>query len=64
MEFFAGDGVVAKKKHPCRSERWKILRTGAEIKLKCEGCGRIVLLSPDEVRKMCKKIVKSGESDG
>ena len=64
MEFFAGDGVVAKKKHPCGSERGKILRTGAEIKLKCEGGGRIVLLSPDEVRKMCKKIVKSGESDG
>lgn len=64
MEFFAGDGVVAKKKPSLRFGALEDPRTGAEIKLKCEGCGRIVLLSPDEVRKMCKKIVKSGESDG
>lgn len=63
MEYAAGDKIVARKKHPCGSEEWLVLRTGAEIKLKCALCGRVVLLSPDEVKKMCKKIRKDGESD-
>lgn len=62
MEAERGDVIVAKKKHPCGSSDWLVLKIGAEIRLKCRGCGRIVLLSPDEVKRMCKKIVKNGES--
>ncbi|PWM70667.1 MAG: DUF951 domain-containing protein [Bacillota bacterium] len=54
-----GDIIVTKKKHPCGSFRWAVLKTGAEIKLKCEGCGRTALFSPDEVARMCKKIEKN-----
>ena len=63
MDYAAGHRIVARKKHPCGSEEWLVLRTGAEIKLKCARCGRIVLLSPDEVKKMCRKIIKNEERD-
>ena len=55
------DVIVAKKKHPCGSFRWKILKTGAEIRMKCEGCGRVALFSPDEVFRMCKTVERNGE---
>lgn len=52
-----------KKEHPCesRSTRWKIIRLGADIKLKCLGCGHIVMLSRYKFEKRLKKIEPSTE---
>lgn len=52
-----------KKEHPCesRSTRWKIIRLGADIKLKCLGCGHIVMLSRYKFEKRLKKIESSTE---
>ncbi len=38
------DIVVSKKKHPCGSDTWRVLRTGADFRLECQGCGRKVML--------------------
>ncbi len=51
------DKVITKKSHPCGKNIWTIIRTGADYKLKCDGCGRIVLLSPDELKKRCKSVI-------
>ena len=43
MEEFAyieGDRVQVKKLHPCGSKIWEILRLGADVRLRCQGCGR------------------------
>lgn len=47
--------ITTKKPHVCKSDKWKVIRTGADIKIKCEGCGRIVLLSKVELDKKIKK---------
>ena len=39
-----GTKVVMKKQHPCGSNEWEIVRVGADIKIKCLGCGRTVLI--------------------
>ena len=39
-----GDVVQMRKAHPCGSDRWTVIRTGADIKIRCLGCGRIVML--------------------
>jgi hypothetical protein len=39
-----GDRVRLKKAHPCGSSDWEVIRTGADIKIRCLGCGRIVML--------------------
>ncbi|NLG24880.1 MAG: DUF951 domain-containing protein, partial [Clostridiales bacterium] len=33
-----------RKAHPCGSLEWTVVRTGADIKIKCAGCGRVVML--------------------
>ena len=49
-----GDLVQVKKPHPCGSKIWEILRLGADVRLKCEGCGREVLLPRGKFAKMVK----------
>lgn len=56
-EFDVGDKVEMKKQHPCGSKVWEIIRVGADIKIKCTGCGRIVMLPRSKFEKNAKKIV-------
>ena len=55
-----GDEVELKKEHPCetRSKIWKITRMGADIKIKCMGCGTVVMLSRYDFEKRIKKVLK------
>ena len=49
-----GDIVKLKKKHPCGSFEWEILRVGADFRLKCTGCGHQIM----PPRKMVEKNTK------
>ncbi|ACK42114.1 MULTISPECIES: DUF951 domain-containing protein [Dictyoglomus] len=51
-----GDILELPKKHPCGGNRWIVLFSGVDIKLKCEKCGRIVMLPRIEVRRKAKKV--------
>ena len=51
-----GDTISTKKKHPCGSFEWTVIRTGADVKIKCNGCGRIVMLPYEEFIKRVKKV--------
>lgn len=52
-----GDIIETKKAHPCGKNRWKILRTGADFKLKCENCGRIIMLPYEDFVKRYKRTI-------
>ncbi len=54
MLYGVGDKVVTKKPHPCGGNRWEITRTGADYKLRCLKCGRVVMLTYDELLKKVK----------
>ena len=56
MEYKVNDIVTLKKGHPCGENKWEILRTGADIKLKCLGCDKIVWLTRLEFNKRIRKI--------
>lgn len=58
MEFFIGEKVETKKKHPCGSNKWEIIRIGADFKLKCLTCGRIVMLSRVDFEKRFKRKIE------
>ena len=60
-EIRVGDLVQMKKKHPCGSDRWTVTRTGADIKIRCEGCGRLVMLDRENFLKRRKKLLQQGE---
>ncbi len=63
MDIFVNDKVVMKKKHPCGSDTFKILRIGMDFKIKCEGCGREVMLPRSKVEKNIKKIIRLNEGE-
>ena len=44
IQLDAGDIIKMKKKHPCGSYEWQILKTGADIKLRCCGCSHEIIL--------------------
>ncbi len=53
------DKLTMKKPHPCGSRDWVVLRTGADIKLRCLGCGHEVMLPRFKVEKSIKLITHS-----
>lgn len=56
--FYLGDIVEMKKQHPCGSKQWEIVRLGADIKIKCCGCDRLIMLERSKFEKDVKKIIK------
>ena len=57
-EYEVGDIVRLKKKHPCGSFEWKILRVGADFRLKCMGCGHQIMVPRKLVEKNTKGLRK------
>lgn len=61
-EFGLHDIVEMKKQHPCGSNQFKIIRVGADIRIKCTGCGHSIMMPRrDFVRKMKKVIERASE---
>ena len=58
-----GDLVMMRKKHPCGSDRWTVTRVGADIKIRCEGCGHIVMMDRPDFEKRVKKILVHAEEN-
>lgn len=58
MDVRVGDILEMKKQHPCSSKRFDVLRVGMDFKIKCQGCGREVMLPRSKVEKNIKKIIR------
>lgn len=56
-----GDIIQTKKVHPCGSDQWEIIRVGMDFKIKCQGCGRVVMLPRVKFEKSVKKLVSRKE---
>lgn len=58
VEFNLGDTVQMRKAHPCGSDEWVVIRTGADVKIRCCGCGRIVMLDRAVFEKRMRRVVR------
>ena len=56
-DFKLDDIVMMKKKHPCGNALFRVVRVGADVKIKCEQCNRTIMLTRMEFRKRMKKNV-------
>ncbi len=56
MDIRINDILTMKKPHPCGSKTWKVLRTGADFKLKCTLCGHEVMLPRSKAEKNIKSV--------
>lgn len=59
-----GEGTVLtlKKAHPCGSREWQVMRPGMEYRLKCLGCGHILLMNRDTLLKAVKSVRENESS--
>lgn len=62
-KYNVGDIVETRKGHPCGSNQWEVTRIGADFKIKCLGCGRVVMLPRVKFEKSVKKVIKSIEPE-
>ena len=60
LELFLEDVVRLRKPHPCGSHDWTVVRLGADIGLRCQGCNRRVLLPRRELERRLQTFVSRG----
>lgn len=54
-----GDVVRLRKTHPCGEDRWEILRTGMDFRIRCLGCGRMLMLPRLKFERSVKEVLAS-----
>ena len=59
FEYKLNDSVIMKKPHACQANLWTITRVGADIKLKCQNCGREIMLDRLVFHKKLKKVIQN-----
>ena len=64
IKFSVGDKLVLKKKHPCGSDTFSVLRIGSDVRIICTACGRDLTLGRETVEKSIKKVVSGTDGTG
>ncbi len=58
-----GDTVQMRKKHPCGSELFTVLRVGSDVRIRCLGCQRDLTLERVKLEKAIRKVIAGGKGD-
>jgi len=59
MNVQLGDILVMKKAHPCGEKQWRVLRTGADFRLRCLGCGHESMVPRFKAEKNIRSIISA-----
>ncbi len=59
IKFSVGDTLILKKKHPCSSDAFSVLRVGSDVRIVCRGCKRDLTLARESLEKMIKKVIEA-----
>jgi hypothetical protein len=62
LTLLVGDVVRLRRPHPCGGSTWLIDRLGADIGLRCQGCGRHVLLERRALEGRLVEFVSRGDA--
>ena len=62
MDVQVCDILTMKKKHPCGSAEFSVLRSGMDFKLKCRGCGHEIMIPRSKAEKNIRKITRPEET--
>lgn len=58
MDIKLNDILVMKKAHPCGDKQWKVLRVGADFRLKCLGCGHEIMVPRLKAEKNIRNVIR------
>ena len=59
MDIHLNDVLIMKKAHPCGEKQWKVLRIGADFRLRCLGCGHEIMVPRFKAEKNIRSIIRS-----
>jgi hypothetical protein len=62
MDVRVGDTLVMKKAHPCGAKEMLVLRSGADFRLRCVGCGHEVMVARAKIERHIREIRRPEES--
>lgn len=62
MDIRVNDIFVMKKPHPCGGQKFLVLRTGMDLKLRCTECGREFMIPRIKIEKHIKSILREEDS--
>ncbi len=60
IPLYLDDVVTLRKPHPCGGARWRIVRLGADIGMRCLTCGHRVLIGRAEFERRIKRFDQRG----
>ncbi len=58
LDIKAGDRLELKKKHPCGSVMFTVVRSGSDVRIICDGCGRDMTLPREKMEKAVKRLIR------
>ena len=59
VRFGVKDKLRLKKKHPCGTDIFTVARSGSDIRIICDGCGRDLMLPRESLEKMIKSVIST-----
>ena len=63
MDLRLDDILEMKKAHPCGGKTWKVLRVGMDFRLRCETCGREVMIPRVKMEKSIRRVLRPADAD-
>jgi hypothetical protein len=61
LTLYLGDVVRLRRTHPCGGTDWLVDRLGADIGLRCDTCGRHVLLERRAIERRLTAFIQRGD---
>lgn len=61
MDLKVGDIVETRKSHPCGSNKFEIMRSGMDFRIRCVGCDKQIWITRIKFEKRIKKIERPNE---
>lgn len=58
MDVRVGDTLLMKKEHPCGAKEFLVLRSGADFRIRCKGCGHEVMVARSKIERNIKQILR------
>lgn len=57
LKLYEGDVVELKKPHACGANEWEVMRLGMDIRLRCRGCGRWVMIRRSRLERRIRRFI-------
>ena len=58
-----GDFIEMKKKHPCGEKKFEVLYAASDVKIRCTGCNREMILPRVKLEKNIKRVISGDQND-